>query len=804
MSQLHDLSERLFPAHKLHATWHTFSASGYTHPVSGAIYRGEPRPTCGMPLGGIDTGCIDIEPNGMFGYSTQFNHLADPRLLLNVPFLGLNVGGQTCVLISDRQAKGDTPRWNQSIVTFPSTDYTPRYTHLPLDESVTIADSIDYWGHYPIVDMEYNTAMPIDVGMRAWSPFIPGDTVTSMAPACVFEIRLRNKSNSTQRGTLAFSFPGFAIDNPSVERTATQRFDGPRVSETVEISGIMVSSGMSEAWDMSYVLCALDATARTGGPLNAVGAAWAAIADALPTAASGETGASLAIDFTLSPEESTSRRIILAWHAPHWRAGGTPSHTATDLHTHKYAQHYCDARTAARFIATHHTDLLNRVIAWQEAIYTNPNTPGWLADSLINNLYLVTEDSIWGQAIGSLDKPEFGAEGLFGMCECPRGCPQIECIPCSFYGSMPLVYFFPDAALSTLRGYKAYQFDDGRPPWIFGGCTSGVTDNKPPYGLARPDKGYQTVLNGACYIVMADRYWQSTTDDAFLREFWDSLKRCNDFSMNLRPAYGLSQVMSMPTPGTDGHGMGDTEWFEAPEPGWKGYVTHAGGVRMAQVMIMRRMAEAMGDTSYTQHCDAWLEAGAKALEEHLWHGSYYLNFVEPETGARSELIFGYQLDGQWITDFHGLPGVFPQDRVATTLQTLRTANCALSQSGAVNYANPDGTPVKIGGYGTYSYFTPELYMLAMTYMYGGQHQFGLDLLKRCQNNLMRWGYLWDAPNTFRGDMDTGQRAFGADYYQNMMLWCVPAALSHSDLASSAQPGGLVNRVIAAGNAKRET
>jgi len=45
-------------------------------------------------------------------------------------------------------------------------------------------------------------------------------------------------------------------------------------------------------------------------------------------------------------------------------------------------------------------------------------------------------------------------------------------------------------------------------------------------------------------------------------------------------------VMAMPTPGTDGSGLGDTEWFEAPEPGWKGYVTHAGGVRMAQENYM--------------------------------------------------------------------------------------------------------------------------------------------------------------------------------------------------------------------------
>jgi len=193
---------------------------------------------------------------------------------------------------------------------------------------------------------------------------------------------------------------------------------------------------------------------------------------------------------------------------------------------------------------------------------------------------------------------------------------------------------------------------------------------------------------------------------------------------------------------------------------------------------------------------------ARALEEQLWAGAHYLNFVEPETGQRSDLIFGYQLDGQWIADWHGVPDVFPPERVATTLDTLRKINCALSQSGAVNYANPDGTPAKVGGYGTFSYFTPELYMLAMAFMYGGQREFGLELLRRCLANLVRWGYWWDAPNTFWGDVDTGQRAFGADYYQNMMLWAVPAALRGEDLTGPCRADGLVTKVIAAARRTR--
>ncbi|OFX17751.1 MAG: hypothetical protein A2Z18_01820 [Armatimonadetes bacterium RBG_16_58_9] len=38
------------------------------------------------------------------------------------------------------------------------------------------------------------------------------------------------------------------------------------------------------------------------------------------------------------------------------------------------------------------------------------------------------------------------------------------------------------------------------------------------------------------------------------------------------------------------------------------------------------------------------------------------------------------------------------------------------------------------------------------------------------------GYMWDMPNIMRGDADTGERTCGNDYYQNMMLWALPAAI----------------------------
>jgi len=184
------------------------------------------------------------------------------------------------------------------------------------------------------------------------------------------------------------------------------------------------------------------------------------------------------------------------------------------------------------------------------------------------------------------------------------------------------------------------------------------------------------------------------------------------------------------------------------------------------------------------------------MEKQLWTGSYYLNYFEPETGRKSELVFGYQLDGEWITRHHGLASALPEERVKRTLETIKRCNVAVTKYGAVNYANPDGTAAQVKGYGAYSYFPPEALMLAMTYMYAGEREFGLKLAYRVWHNLVcSQGYTWDLPNIMRGDIDSGERTFGNDYYQDLMLWSLPAAMEGRDFSAPAKPGGLVERML---------
>lgn len=72
-------SGELFPARSLSAmAWSQFTASGFTEPACGVIYRKSNPVECGLPIGAIDTGGIDLDTDGTFGYCSLFGSFVSP------------------------------------------------------------------------------------------------------------------------------------------------------------------------------------------------------------------------------------------------------------------------------------------------------------------------------------------------------------------------------------------------------------------------------------------------------------------------------------------------------------------------------------------------------------------------------------------------------------------------------------------------------------------------------------------------------------------------------------------------------
>jgi uncharacterized protein (DUF608 family) len=227
-----------------------------------------------------------------------------------------------------------------------------------------------------------------------------------------------------------------------------------------------------------------------------------------------------------------------------------------------------------------------------------------------------------------------------------------------------------------------------------------------------------------------------------------------------------------------------------------GIVPHIGGVHLANLRMAARMAKEMGDADFVRQCEKWFREGREVMDAKTWTGKNYLLYYEEETGKKSEVIMGCQLDGEWMTRFHGLEEVFAPDKVRTTLETLKQTN--MYPHGSSVFRIMKQGEFLPGYWGEAGVHFPGTVMLAATYMYHGDREFGLDLAHRVVRALViERRNSWDSALLFRGD--NAAFLWGADYYQNMMLWCLPAALAGQDLAGPCQRGGLVERMILAGN-----
>ena len=224
---------------------------------------------------------------------------------------------------------------------------------------------------------------------------------------------------------------------------------------------------------------------------------------------------------------------------------------------------------------------------------------------------------------------------------------------------------------------------------MFGGCcVSAYCDP------AMASRGYQITMNGPCYVDLVDRYLLAHGSKELAAEFYLSVKKATEFTMGLNRGPDRHRQHAQP-PGERRWPPWETEWVEWIR--WSGIVPHVGGVHMAMARMADRMAEQAGDKPFAAQCGKWIDEGQKS-----WTGRCGpANITWPSwmrRPAKSDLIFACQLDGQWMVEHHGLPGVFPLNRVATTLATIEQFNIPPTKYGAIDFAKPDGTLLKPGDF----------------------------------------------------------------------------------------------------------
>ena len=106
---------------------------------------------------------------------------------------------------------------------------------------------------------------------------------------------------------------------------------------------------------------------------------------------------------------------------------------------------------------------------------------------------------------------------------------------------------------------------------------------------------------------------------------------------------------------------------------------HVGGIHLAHLRIVERMAKTAGDQEFAEECKKWLDQGSASMENKLWAGKYYLAYYEPDSGRslNSCLAISWTETGcAFITACQGLSAGSSQDHARHDPRHLH-GDCAL-------------------------------------------------------------------------------------------------------------------------------
>jgi uncharacterized protein (DUF608 family) len=724
------------------ATLCQFAADGFRQPVPGVVYRAG-RLARGIPLGGLGTGYVELTGRGRVGDVTICNDFPaaytwEEPLRLDAPLLAVGLGSAVRVLAMPLEAADERAELGSAL----------------------LASDICYWGHYPFAELDFVTDLPLDVRLRAWCPFVPGDAELSNSPLAFLELSLTNRDATPVDVHVALACPGFPVVEDAVYRRARLKGSATGVATTTEHYGR----------DVGYALGILSGAddVEVGAQIGTPSQTWSKFTEGLAEPSDREPGSTISGRVSLGPGERKTIVFTLVWYYPDHQVGGAfPYH-------HMYGRRYEDIGAVVEFGRDRFLELRERTLGWQRAVY-GQDLPPFLRDALINSLYCLAKNSWWNYAPGTDDV--WGPDGLFTLNETFRDCPVTETVPCRFFGHYPALLLFPELEKTTLHALANYQLSTGELPFALA-YGSGLYD--PRYHCVHP-------LNSAMFVQMLYRYYLRTGDAAFLRSMFPAVKAAVAFLQSLDDdADGLVNEHPHALPGTPWPANNYHDTFQ-----WHGTSIYTAGVWLATLRTAAAMATLVRDEAYAGLSEEWLLRGRQAIEEKLWTGDQYLVYSDPENDRCLEASLLNQLVGEWCIAQLGLSGVLAEEHVEKAVEAILRQNVALGavvpidtvdRSGRA-YAQPE-MEIDPAARQSAACMVSEAICFAMTLLWRGRQSEGLGIVEA----------IWKAhaithrtpfSQYYLIDPQDGAPIWGNDYYSNMITWAVPMALGGQNIAEYA-------------------
>lgn len=394
-------------------------------------------------------------------------------------------------------------------------------------------------------------------------------------------------------------------------------------------------------------------------------------------------GTAIAVKIHLKPGETKEIPFVLAWDLP-------LSEFGRGIKKYKYYTKYFNKKGTngwqlAQLGLTNYKKWSKDIDKWHESIIKKSRYADRFKDQnlhyyfqmLINELYFLSDGgSYWDAATGD-----------FGLLEC-FDYPFYETLDVRFYGSFPLLKFWPEIELQIMRKFartismrnnKMQRFNSyGEDPKLKlpknpkkrilyydkklmkGACPHDLgSPKKDPFkeinGYIWQNVNYWKDLNTK-FVLLCYRNYKHTKDMKFLKSCWPAIKEAVSYLEKLdHDNDGIPENSGYPDQTYD-------NWI------MHGVSAYCGTLWLAALRAIVEMSKNINDEKTRLKYEKLYDKAYAVFEKKLWNGKYY-NFDE-----KSDDIMTDQLIGDWYFAALGECSIFSESRVESVLRTIYKFN----------------------------------------------------------------------------------------------------------------------------------
>ncbi|XP_045483135.1 non-lysosomal glucosylceramidase [Harmonia axyridis] len=629
----------------------------------------------GVPLGGIGSGSIGR------GYKGEFCRFQMKPGLYEWKTVEAN---QFIVTIKDEHQK---TIFHSLLSTYPKKT-------LSSWKSLIEADKCKYTGLYPRSWTEYDISeYGVKLLCRQVSPIIPNNYKDSTLPCAVFEWNVENVCDTDRTVTIAFTFKN-GTGNKKEDKLSSSHSKAFSVGGTDGVILYHTVCGMPA----SYVLATEAGKGREISkclhfdPNSSGSEPWYQLkndgkfqkhADSNTKIIHGEMACGLAVKLTVKPTETEVIKYNLVWDIPLINF---------PMKAKKYYKKYTDffgredaALKISQYSFQNYRQWEKDIHAWQSTVLNDSNIPTWFKTAVFNQLYFVSDGgSIW-LTLDEKEKealPETDPRRTYGRYAYLEGHEyrMYNTYDVHFYASFALSMNWPHLQSIIQYEMKDMVFEEipDKVTMLFDGeSVERKVVNTIPHDIGNP--GEEPFVLPNAYNIHDVSEWKDLNSKFVLQVFRDAWLT-QDGKVNevyLRDMYDACYIVTMNLLKFDTDKDGLIENNSKPDQTYDtwtmtGPSAYCGGLWLASLFAMVKMAERLGKEEDSKTFRDLLEKGKNSFDNKLWNGIYY-NFDCSEDEKKS--IMADQLCGHWYLRSSGFNyEVFPEENVRSSLKTIYANN----------------------------------------------------------------------------------------------------------------------------------